>query len=283
MTDTTQESVQDKIPSPSDPLEQRLNQFLESWHAAQSNKSDDALPLEQRLNVFIEQWKATYTTPAASDATSVAPVDWSLRLEPLESFLQSFEPVRADIAKRRRMGRDINIWADAGIGREEVRNSKILAWLFDYHGSHGQQAGILKSILQRIGQLDRIYPALFDEPYSTSVEECPLEDRTNRVDIAISSNKALLYFEIKIDAKESNGQLTRYLTIANEAAGGRPWHVVYLTPNKTSAASVIGHPRFTHIRWLDLAAAIGGYSSKLDEESYAQRILSQYAEHVKSF
>lgn len=47
-------------------------------------------------------------------------------------------------------GGAINVWEAAGLKRDEVRNTAVLSWLLDCHGSHGQGSLFLECFLESL-------------------------------------------------------------------------------------------------------------------------------------
>jgi hypothetical protein len=47
----------------------------------------------------------------------------------------------------RRRGDLVNVWKEAGLGRNELRHAAVLAWLLNERGTHGRGSAILESWL----------------------------------------------------------------------------------------------------------------------------------------
>lgn len=137
-------------------------------------------------------------------------------------------------------GRLLNIWDVCGMKRDEMRNSAVLAWLLDCHGSHGQGRNFLDLLLAALPANRPVgFPDNQDIPpsYRTKVESSSYNDeeelnepgRQSRVDIEIKGADFLLIIEVKIKAQETGNQLRRYLKIL-EASRCRLSGLIFLTP-----------------------------------------------------
>ncbi len=122
-------------------------------------------------------------------------------------------------------------WEVAKLGRNEMRNSAVLAWLLDPHGNHGFGDLPLKALLGAVRECGKAdFPGNFTRYCRVNVEKYPTGDATNRVDIEIDADNFFMLIEVKIDAYEQKDQISRYIGEAKKRAGEYPWAVVYLTP-----------------------------------------------------
>ncbi|HHX4812401.1 TPA: PD-(D/E)XK nuclease family protein [Yersinia enterocolitica] len=145
-----------------------------------------------------------------------------------EFFSQLSEPLKA--VQHRSLSFDP--WEIAGLGRKEVRNTGVLAWLLDPSGSHGFGRLPLQAFLQSIRDCGREdIPKDFNRYCRVRVETNPTGDNTNRVDIEIDADNFFLLIEVKIDAGEQKEQISHYCSDARQRAVQRPWVVVFLTPH----------------------------------------------------
>lgn len=149
--------------------------------------------------------------------------------EKCNSFLQD---LKTKYQAWHKSGQAINVWQVSGLGDDEVRNCRVLTWLFDQRGSHGQGALFLETLLktslpQKTGE---IITNLLGQNYSTQREVCEEADNKNRVDIVCQSKDMLLYIEVKINAQAGDKQLERYINMAKRVAGPkRKWALLFLT------------------------------------------------------
>jgi len=144
-----------------------------------------------------------------------------------------FSELAEPIIEARRSGFLCDPWDVAGLKRDEVRNSKVLAWLLDPKGSHGLESKLMCSLLTalRISSQALNFP---ESPHNTCrvrVESSPDGDRSNRLDIEIDDPNFYLIIEVKIDAVESNDQLLKYGKLGQTRSMSRPWAIVFLTPH----------------------------------------------------
>ncbi|WP_279205052.1 PD-(D/E)XK nuclease family protein [Obesumbacterium proteus] len=121
-------------------------------------------------------------------------------------------------------------WDIAGLGRKEVRNTAVLAWLLDPEGTHGFGRLPLQAFLREIRHNRNDIPEDYLHYCWVRVETNPTGDNTNRVDIEIDADNFFLLIEVKIDAYEQPEQVARYCSDARLRAMSRPWAVIFLTP-----------------------------------------------------
>jgi hypothetical protein len=150
-------------------------------------------------------------------------------------------------------------WDVAGLGRDEVRNSSVLAWLLNPNGSHGLGDAALKGLLVRLNQhFCGDFPTNYGSYCSVCTESNPDGELTNRVDIEIDSENFYLIIEVKINALERDKQLEDYGDLAQNKAYGRPWALVFLTlngiPSKTAGKY---DSKVLPISWKKLSHVIG--------------------------
>lgn len=122
-------------------------------------------------------------------------------------------------------------WEVAGLGRKEVRNTAVLAWLLDPEGTHGFGRLPLQAFLQAIRHSRNDIPEDYLHYCRVRVETNPTGDNTNRVDVEINADNFFLLIEVKIDAYEQPEQVARYCSDAKLRAMSRPWAVIFLTPH----------------------------------------------------
>jgi len=145
----------------------------------------------------------------------------------LTEFLsQLFEPLK--VVQHRSLSFDP--WEVAGLGRKEVRNTAVLAWLLDPEGTHGFGRLPLQAFLRAIRHNRNDIPEDYLHYCRVQVETNPTGDNTNRVDVEIDADNFFLLIEVKIDACEQPEQVARYCSDARLRAMSRPWAVIFLTP-----------------------------------------------------
>lgn len=213
-------------------------------------------------------------------------------------------------------GSAINIWEVAGLKRDEVRNTAILAWLLDCHGSHGQGNAFLRCFLDCIKSipenekakvLEMIQDCNIGSAYRTiteraftknsSIEESvkrDSEDRQSdsRVDIVIEGSDFILFIEVKIDAGEGKEQISRYVNILSECTAGRKCGLVFLTRSEKKPESIKDDDKSKEIAvlgWKRLANYIEKYVRRhtkgldLQEWPLWVRPVLQFCQHIRTF
>lgn len=140
-----------------------------------------------------------------------------------EKFSQCYEELQS-------MGYNFNIFELAGVKRDEVKISSILAWFLNPKASHGQRDLFLNAFLRLIPEQawhNKNQPLDFKN-YRV-LTECYGDDKS-RMDIVVDTNNFYLVIETKIDTGEHDKQLERYKEIAKARAGvTRSWALIYLT------------------------------------------------------
>jgi len=194
--------------------------------------------------------------------------------------------LRGPLAAARADGTFLNAWTAAGLKRDEVRNSSVLATLFDPRLCGDQARFFLSAFLRRLRGAGTSHFPTADElaqPYTVVTEACPLGSADNRVDLSIEGATFLLVVEIKIDAGEGDQQLGRYVDVAMRKAQllGKGLSLVFLSPRLPAAppAAVV------HATWRDVTAAARQVSrSPLDDkQAFKARLLDNFAAHVAGF
>jgi len=234
--------------------------------------------LEIQLIEFKEAWQRTYVKE--HDIKSKA-----LDFDMLTSFFSAVSPIVETLKSARKTGATVNIWQLAGLGFDEVRISAILAWLLDCYAEHGQKHIILSNLLNSIKTDPSYFPdstLVTDEPYWVNVETCPSGAQHSRVDIEIEGEKFLLFIEVKIYAPETNDQLSRYLEIGNTKSGGRPWGVIFLTPDGHSPKNSTKNEHLKCLSWRVVSKVFKKHAQTL-EESCTKLLLTQFANYISKF
>jgi len=188
------------------------------------------------------------------------------------------------IRSARSAGAFMNVWTAAGLGRNEIRNAAVLAWLLDPRGTHGLNDLVARAVL---GNLRRppawLVGTTSFEDMSVVTEERPLGSRENRVDISMMGSGFLIFIEVKIDAPEGERQMERYLEEMELKAvshGARHTAVVYLTSRGEAPA---GTPTCPSLAWRDVEQGVGTVARSLPLGDIRRAMLIQFAGHIHSF
>lgn len=177
--------------------------------------------LVEWLPAFFHQWPKNIEWTREKNRTI------NINTAELTEFLsQLSEPLK--VVQHRSLSFDP--WEVAGLGRKEVRNTAVLAWLLDPEGTHGFGRLPLQAFLRAIRHNRNDIPEDYLHYCRVQVETNPTGDNTNRVDIEIDADNFFLLIEVKIDACEQPEQVARYCSDARLHAMSRPWAVLFLTP-----------------------------------------------------
>lgn len=235
------------------------------------------------LNTLSRNASRRISRPAKREPTTEAMAEFLSELKPYEK-----------LAKR--ASKTFDPWAVTGIGRNEVRNCRVLAWALDPHGSHGYGADITNAILQILrrdwlsARTRDFDPSEFPLPerlsdYRVTLELSPFADRSKRVDIVFDGPDFCVFFEVKIDAAEGHEQTRSYLELVERRArtmGKDHWAILFIAPRTFSRISADG-PRVLQLNWSDVAQAIDAVVGSDGSRSYAGSALMQFAAHIRTF
>ncbi len=98
---------------------------------------------------------------------------------------------------------NLNIFEVLGFARDETRHSRVLAWLLDPRGSHGQQSLFFRAFLNTV-----LLPQRWSN-YEYHVETERTGDES-RIDIRVySAGSFVIDIEVKVDSEEGKEQLVR--------------------------------------------------------------------------
>jgi len=263
----------------------------------QSNLNKTENDFQGQLERFFSSWSKL---PPQEIEQIEQPIIFSPeKLDDLNNFLTTLlPPAMLALKKWRSLGSEINVWEVAGLKSDEVRNSKVLNWLLDSYGSHGQGNAILLKLLSFLESRFPDFPKFNGGigHYSSQVECCPLGDRESRVDIEINGQDFLLFIEVKINATETKYQLDRYLESAEAKAGkNKKWCVLYLTldgklvqTNNVDAARVRLSKHLFPLSWTDIVEVLKEYLEELQSvdfsrNSFTYRTIKQFISHIEKF
>lgn len=187
-----------------------------------------------------------------------------------------------DLLRQLRLsGAFIDLWAVAGLGRNEVRNATVLAWLLDPQGSHGFGASMIEQLIEFIARQANFTISKGGLcAASVATEECPLGNDRDRVDISITGLDFVIFIEVKIDAREGDRQLERYVETLNAKRGSYGKEhgvVVYLSPRalgKTPAGVI-------EMTWRDMRRILVDVARR--ETGLGQTMAIMFARHVQTF
>ena len=198
---------------------------------------------------FFAQWPRQGLSTQARESPAV-----TVETHQLSAF---FTDIAQPLAALRHGTFTFDPWEVAKLGRNEVRNSAVLAWLLDPHGNHGFGDLPLKALLSAVRECGKAnFPQNVTRFCRVNVEKYPTGDATNRVDIEIDADNFFMLIEVKIDAYEQKDQILRYIGEAQKRAGEQPWAVVYLTPQGRVPLSAGGEADVPCLSWRRLASVL---------------------------
>jgi hypothetical protein len=161
------------------------------------------------------------------------------------------------VADAYRNGEFFDVWTVAGLGRDELRNSAVLAWLLNCRGTHGQDHRFLKSLLSQVVPSipEQTIAGISKGTYQTRVESYPLGNRRDRIDIEIESSECLLFIEVKIDAIVDIDQLYRYARRGVLKASDRQLHIILIRPSTGLEIDLVSG-KIASATWNDVARSL---------------------------
>ena len=263
-----------------------LNNFINSFSKKYSDFKKTSLSCDDNnqlidvdeLNNFINSFSKKYsdfkkTSLSCDDNNQLIDVD------ELNNFIDTFSKKYSDFKKA---GSLCNVFELINIGHDEKINSKILAWLLDCNGTHGQGNIFLKELIEYINshinsclsQLD----VQFISEYSVFLESYPMGDSSNRIDIQVGNDNFILYIEVKIDSEEHNNQTIRYFNKMKLNPCSHQY-LLYLTVKKNLAAC----NKAINISWSEISSIIESVLKKYPIPNFVKFLISQYSNHIKNF
>jgi hypothetical protein len=262
--------------TPQQPNLDRIAQFLDQLKIALH-------PQEEMVQARAMRLSALFDAIAGFRRDKVPPRSAPERTFDAVHFSSFLADLRSGLTASRHDGRLMNVWAVAGLKRKEVPTASVLGWLLDCNGSHGFGAAVLEALMD---VLFAKYPARglqrvrLGRHYRLAVEHHSLGETSNRVDLAVDAENAVIFIEVKIDAPQRENQLNDYLQIARARASaqGKPIAcLLYLSKSLPENAP----EEVLHLRWSDIAHAIDKAVPISAEATVSGAIVRQFAAHVK--
>lgn len=202
----------------------------------------------------------------------------SLNPETIEKFLDCFkEHDKKGREQRALLSPGMNIWNSLAIGRDEVKNCRILSWLLDPEADHFQGARFLKCLFQ----FEELKPdnKFADEKYHVSREDWI--DESNRVDIIITGETYYMVIEAKIDAREGKNQCQDYKNILNNRKTNKKFIGLFLTRNGADSKD----EDYKKITWKDIIKTLDIFSDINQpyscQNAFVRNLSLQYSRYLK--
>lgn len=206
-----------------------------------------------------------------------------LRTKDLERFFDDF---RGQYSNLKKEGAFIDLWEVACLGRDELRNTSVLAWFLDPTASHGFGAEVFHAWISSLPLPEKLAAILNSRPenYRVSTEICPLSNQKNRFDIEVDGNGFYLCIEVKIGAGEGDQQLERYREATGQRACGDEWALIYLTPNPPPDLA-IQDGRLVSSTWKDVSRSVRAHPAwkKWAQHTFPFQLLKQFLQRCEQF
>lgn len=147
-----------------------------------------------------------------------------------------------------------------GLGRNEVRHSTMIAWLFDPLARHGLDPGFLEAVL------DEVFPDESHDVDGLITVETEVARGDTRADIVVWGKDFTLITETKVDAEEGYRQCDRLYEHFNTEPGAL---FLFLTPNGRPATTATGDAAeaFRPVSFPDLRALLAGAIGENDGDT----------------
>lgn len=239
--------------------------------AAASNRSD--LALVARLGSFIPAFRRLVDRENAAESTARSELAVRLR--------GTLAVLGAEMKAATERGDMIDLWAAAGLGRNEVRTSATLAWMLSPQGSHGWKGSALDALWDTIRAKSIAAGSQLPERVVNPTvlrEASPFGSLDDRVDLLIFGDNALVAIEVKIDAVEgrSGSQSRDYLKslrARGEATAIDHVAVVFVSEKAP------GEKACVHLRWIDVGDALRRAANGMND-GVQRRLLADFAGHL---
>lgn len=234
--------------------------------------------LRQRLEGFCLQVRPLFE---ALRREREAPGRYQLNSARLMNAIAELE---SPITNFRSQGLGLNPWVAAGIGRNEVRNTAVLASLLRPELGGLTARDFLRAILAQVDTSRGCFLPSAEQlasHYSVACEQCPVGELRDRIDLLIEGVDFLLGIEVKIDAGLGERQLERYIASLERRAGltKKRLGIVFLAPFPSAETHGIGHLSWRHV----VRAARTILPRNLGEHTPFTRLVEQFSEHVSAF
>lgn len=184
----------------------------------------------------------------APDERSIRPllIEWAAIVERAARLPASWEPalrrMTDDEARLRAEGRWVHGRDDflgvLGLERDEVRHSRMVAWLLDPCATHGLGDRVLAGVLRTAFGDD--LPDAVLASLGAARSTCEVVRGDARIDVLVRSGALTLVIENKVDAAEGAGQCDAYHALFRDEPGAR---FVFLTPTGYAPRSASGDAR----------------------------------------
>lgn len=221
----------------------------------------------------LTEFFTNYSTLKADAPTTHRKV---INYEELDKFLKIFKAIHQ---KNIYEGSNINIFEICRIGRNEVKNCSIMAWLLDSGGSHGLGNIFLKSIIDSFASYKfPVSQDFLEKPYCIHTEVCPEDDQTDRVDIVCDGQEFLLYIEVKIDSFEHGEQTKRYEKKLSQNSFGRKHAIIFLAPE-----AIATNKNAYNLTWKKCSEICDTIAGNASVSPLMSAILKQYSNFIRSF
>lgn len=250
----------------------QLQGFFSAFNAWQERQEQKPLLELQAFCETFNRLALTQSTATPTEHIKMFPV------RQYQNFYEDFAPLYKTNIQR---GAMINVWQQAGLKQDEVRNTAALAWWLDCNGSHALGNELLTCLIEALTEQVNL-PTLNEcKNYRVIAEALPLGDIEDRIDIEIQGNDFLIFIEVKINAAEGPEQLQRYHDLLKKKAdlyNLKKRALIYLTRYESPKTNV----ECLCLSWRQLALALE--RRKLPESvNHTQQLLRQFCQHIQSF
>jgi hypothetical protein len=153
---------------------------------------------------------------------------------------------------------DANIFEVLNFARTELKHSHFLAWLLRPGGSHGLGSSFAKFVLMLLARKNVTLPAPVDD---IDLRDAIVRRERERIDILLVSerHRLVVAFENKIDARESETQLSDYDRYLSAHYAGDHLVRVFLDFGGRTAT----HPGYVNVSYSELLPFFAGARAKL--------------------
>ena len=194
----------------------------------------------------------------------------------------AFEKMRNMLAAERQWRKkwcpDLNIWRATSLGRHELENCSVLAWLLSPDAAHEQGPLFLREILNGAG-LGHLAALCEGGHYRVNTES--FESDSDRVDLTVEGRQFLVWIEAKTGSAERKDQIRNYSALLSQKTRARRLSssqatLVFLTPTGRDARTGQAKP----LSWLTVARALQSASDRV-ENDVLKNIVGQYAQFLR--
>ena len=180
----------------------------------------------------------------------------------------------------------LNVLEVAGLGRQETKHSRVLAWLLRPDESHGLGTSLIDFLIRQASEAGKLPPGVLAAELLGKADDAVVVcESVSNIDLFIWSAKARLVMTIenKVDAGLSDTQLNKYFQYVERVYPDCTHLYFFLTPAgyKVPLDKSAEPETWTPISYGDIVGVLEGTVSPDEPRSRASDLVLDYVDHLK--